>query len=507
MHTAPNHLEQVLAQASQAAPTLAALPPQQRADLLLNLAEMLEQERATLIDIAERETGLTPARLTGEVARTALQLRLFAEATLNGTHHDVRIDEADTDFVLGFRPDLRRTHIPVGPVLNFSASNFPFAFSVLGGDSAAILSAGCPLIVKAHSGHPELSDATAAYAQAVVARMGLPIGTIQLIHGQENGVIALQDERVRAAAFTGSTHGGRVLADIAAARPAPIPFFGELGSINPVFVSTAAIREASMTLASEYLSSVAGSAGQLCTKPGLVFAHETGITELVTAITSVHDAPHAPLSEHRLLSPRIATAYNDAVTAATAVPGVTPIVSGTLRFDQAGQGWATPTILLAPLQVFREHRETLAQEVFGPFSVLIAVEESTPFAPLVSEFIEGSLTGTVHLSTLEGQGKTEAAVEIAALVDALATHAGRVLFNGWPTGVAVTPAQQHGGPWPATTNDSSTSVGTAAMSRFLRPVAYQNAPEAFLPAALRDDNPLQVPQTRSAAGESLSWGK
>ena len=495
-------LDSVLAAADAAAPELAALPPRRRAALLVALADALESERESLVAIAERETGLTIARLTGEVTRTAVQLRLFAEAVVSGAHLDARIDEADADFALGARPDLRRTHIPVGPVLNFSASNFPFAFSVLGGDSASILAAGCPLIVKAHSGHPDLSDATAALAKRVIAAADLPGGTLQVLHGQETGVAALRDPRVRAASFTGSTHGGRILADIAAARPAPIPFYGELGSINPVFITDTAITERGSALAGDYLASVGGSAGQLCTKPGLVFVHEgSGFAEAVRVA-----ADTASGSEHRLLGPRIAAAYATGLDAVRALAGVEELTAGAIRIDTDGQGWVTPTIVRVSLETLRAHRELLAEELFGPFSVVIEVPAGAAFAPLVSEFIEGSLTGTVHLGEAEGSATAPPAA-LQQLVSELAERSGRVLFNGWPTGVAVTPAQQHGGPWPATTNDASTSVGTAALGRFLRPVAYQNAPAAFLPETLRDANPLGVPQSRSAAGQSLSWGR
>lgn len=504
MHTSPEALEQILSRAASAAPVLAVLPPRSRAALLTALGDALDAERDRLITIAESETGLTPARLGGEVTRTAVQLRLFADAVVSGAHLDARIDEADPEFVLGARPDLRRTHIPVGPVLNFSASNFPFAFSVLGGDSAAILAAGCPVIVKAHSGHPELSEATAALAQRVIADRGLPAGTLQLIHGQQTGVAALRDPRVRAGSFTGSTHGGRILADIAAARPAPIPFYGELGSVNPVFVTSEALASRGPALASEYLASVAGSAGQLCTKPGLLFA---AVDDAFLEALATAGASELGTSEHRLLGPRITDTYLEDVDRVLAVDGVQPVVIGTSRVDEAGNGWVTPTIVRVTLETLRANSEVLAEEHFGPFSVIVEVPDGTPLAPLVGEFITGSLTGTVHLGEHERSAAAGADAALSDLVTALSRHAGRVLFDGWPTGVAVTPAQQHGGPWPATTNDASTSVGTAALGRFLRPVAFQNAPSAFLPAALLDENPLGLPQERSAAGESISWGR
>lgn len=493
-------LESVVAAAHAAAPAFAATSPEARARAIVAVSDALEAATAELVAIAMRETGLTEARLTGEVKRTAVQLRLFADTLVDGAYLDARIDPADADFVLGQRPDVRRVLLPLGPVINFSASNFPFAFSVLGGDSASILAAGCPLIVKAHSGHPELSDATGEVARRALAEAGMPDGVFHVIHGQQAGVDVLKDPRITAGAFTGSIHVGRLLADIAASRPAPIPFYGELGSVNPVFVTADAIAERAADIAEGYLTSVSGSAGQLCTKPGFVFIPEG------SALPDAVRERGADLPEHRLLGPRIAQSFAERRDAILAAPGVRPVIEGSIRFDEEGQGWATPTVVAVPLDAFRASTHALVEEAFGPLSILVEVPAGTNLAALMPEFYEGNLTGTLHLSSAEATGTTANAPELHALVAALTRQVGRVLFNGWSTGVAVTPAQQHGGPWPATTNDSNTSVGTAAITRFLRPVAYQNAPAAFLPAALRDDNPLGVPQRVSPAGESQGWG-
>ncbi|MFV0432792.1 MAG: aldehyde dehydrogenase (NADP(+)) [Leucobacter sp.] len=495
-------LETVVATAAAAAPALAATQPADRARALVAVADALEAEKKGLVGIAMRETGLTEARLSGEVTRTAVQLRMFADALVDGGYLDARIDYADSDFVLGVRPDIRRVHLPLGPVINFSASNFPFAFSVMGGDSAAILAAGCPLIVKAHSGHPLLSDATAEVASAALASAGMPAGAFQLIHGRDAGVAVLSDPRIKAGSFTGSIRVGRLLADIAANRPCPIPFYGELGSVNPVFITAAAIAERAPEIAAGYLTSVSGSAGQLCTKPGFVFVGAG------SALPSAIEAAAGEfLAEHRLLDPRIAASFNERRDTILAAPGVRALIPGGVRFDEAGHGWASPTVVAVSLDNFRASKQQLVDEAFGPLSILVETPEGTDLAALMPEFYEGNLSGTLHLGQAEATGETANADELRALVAALARQVGRVLFNGWSTGVAVTPAQQHGGPWPATSNDSSTSVGTAAISRFLRPVAYQNAPAAFLPDALRDDNPLGVPQAISPAGESKSWGR
>ncbi|MGO3146248.1 MAG: aldehyde dehydrogenase (NADP(+)) [Leucobacter sp.] len=493
-------LETIVAGAAAAAPKYASVSPAERARLLVALADGLDAAKSDLVAIGTRETGLTEARLNGEVSRTAVQLRLFAETVVDGAYLDARIDYADPDFVLGARPDIRRSHVPLGPVINFSASNFPFAFSVLGGDTAAILAAGCPVIVKAHSGHPELSDATAAVALEAARKVGAPEGIFHLIHGREAGVAVLKDERIKAGSFTGSIGVGRLLADIAAARPTPVPFFGELGSVNPVFITGDAIAERTQEIASGYLTSVSGSAGQLCTKPGFVFIPEG------SALPSAVAAAAGELAEHRLLDPRIAKSYNERRDTILATAGVTALIEGGVRFDDAGHGWAKPTVVTVSLADFRAGHEGLVEEAFGPLSILVEVPEGTNLAALMPEFYEGNLTGTLHLGAEEATGNTANVEELRALVAALAKQVGRVLFNGWSTGVAVTPAQQHGGPWPATSNDSSTSVGSAAIQRFLRPVAFQNAPAAFLPDALRDDNPLGVPQAIAQAGESGDWG-
>ena len=492
--TTPDQLERIAQLAADVAPVWAATTPRDRATALVAAADALIDAQAELVATAMKETGLTEPRLVGELKRTAVQLRLFADVVVDGSYLDVRIDEADSEFALGVRPDLRRYRIPVGPVLNFAASNFPFAFSVAGGDTASALAAGCPVIVKAHSGHPQLSTETARVIIGALAAAGAPAGTLQVITGRASGVDMLGDPRIRAGSFTGSIRAGRLLADLAAARPAPIPFFGELGSVNPAFVTAAALSERAEEIADGFATSVSGSAGQLCTKPGFLFLPEGhGLRELLAARA-------AATSEHRLLYPGIATGYRDRRDTILATTGVSVIAKGSLRFDQDGHGWATPTLVSVSADDLLAQRERLLDEAFGPLSIVVEYENESQLAQLADQLFEGNLTGTVHA----GAGEDTAAVR--ALVEWISQHAGRVLFGGWPTGVAVTPAMQHGGPWPATTNDSGTSVGVAAIDRFLRPVSYQNVPRGLLPLPLRDDNPWRVPQRRSAAGESHGWG-
>ncbi|SDS12863.1 aldehyde dehydrogenase (NADP(+)) [Microterricola viridarii] len=487
-------LDSVAARADAAAAPYAATAPGERAAALVAVADTLAAHAAELVALGMAETGLTEARLNGELTRTAVQLRLFADVVRDGGYLDARIDAADGDFVLGARPDVRRVLTALGPVVNFAASNFPFAFSVAGGDTAAALAAGCPVILKGHSGHPRLGARTAELVAAALDGAGMPDGTFQFILGQQEGVAILQDPRVRAGSFTGSIPAGRLLADIAAARPAPIPFFGELGSVNPVFVTPAAIAERGAAIAAGYVASVAGSAGQLCTKPGFVFVPAGH--GLAAAISDAAES----VAPHRLLNPRIAAGFGARRAEIFQTPGVSVLAEGELNEDQDGQGWATVTIVSVSAETLRAQRERLLEEAFGPLSILVEYPADADLAGLVAELFEGNLTATVHI------GAGEDSAELRELVRVLSGHAGRVLFDGWPTGVAVTPAMQHGGPWPATTNDSSTSVGTAAISRFLRGVAYQSTPQALLPAPLQDANPWNVPQSFAPAGQSRSWG-
>jgi NADP-dependent aldehyde dehydrogenase len=487
-------VEQQAAAAAAAAPALAALSPRKRAAMLLAGADAIDRHADELVAIAARETGLGTQRLRGEVTRTSVQLRLFADTIADGAYLDARIDEADPDFALGIRPDLRRALLPIGPVLNFTASNFPFAFSVAGGDTAAAVAAGCPVIVKAHPGHPELSRRTAEVFSEALEAAGAPVGTVQLLEGQDEGVEMLRHPAIKAASFTGSLAGGRFLADIAAARPAPIPFFGELGSLNPVVITRAALSERIDEIAAGYATSVSGSAGQLCTKPGFLLVPAGALVGADVAAV-VRTVP-----EHRLLYPKIAEGYADRRATVLATEGVTVHEAGSVRFTDDGDGWATPTIVSVSIATLVKERQRLLEESFGPLSIVVEYDDQEALPQQFADLFEGSLTAAVHL------GVDESAPWIAELVATMTERAGRVLFDGWPTGVAVTPAQQHGGPWPATTASSATSVGTAAIQRFLRPVAFQNAPTSLLPPALRDDNPWGVPQARAAAGESRHWG-
>lgn len=486
--------EAVLAAADAAAPAFAALTPAARAAALVAAGDALDAAADELVPIAIRETGLGEPRLRGELRRTTVQLRLFADVVAAGEYLDVRIDDADPGFVLGPRPSLRRFLAPVGPVLNFAASNFPFAFSVMGGDTAAALAAGCPVVVKAHEGHPELSRRTADIAAAALTAAGMPEGTLGLVLGRLAGVQALEDPRITAAAFTGSTGGGLYLAGIAASRPVPIPFFGELGSVNPAFVTRQAAAQRLGEIVTEFAASVSGSAGQLCTKSGFLFVPRGADLDdqLVSEVAAV--------PEQRMLYPGIANGFAARRFEILSTEGVSTVVGGASRADDKGQSWVTPTFVRTDVKSLRQRADALLDEAFGPLAIVVDYDDPAELPGLVTEFFPGNLTGTIHVGT------DERLEDYAPLATELAAHSGRVLFNGWPTGVAVTPAMTHGGPFPATTGFGGTSVGTASISRFLRPVTFQNAPEAVLPPPLRDDNPWNVPQHRAPAGQSVDWG-
>jgi NADP-dependent aldehyde dehydrogenase len=479
-------VDSAAAAVAAAAPDFGAAEPRLRGRALVAIADALDDAAGELIPQAQAETGLAEARLRGELKRTTVQLRLFADVAAAGAFLDVRLDSADPDFVLGPRPDVRRYLVPLGPVLNFAASNFPFAFSVAGGDTASALAAGCPVLVKAHPGHPVLSDMTAAIVRAALAKAGMPADALTLIHGQDEGVTALRDDRISAASFTGSFTAGQFLARIAAERPRPIPFYGELGSLNPVVVTEAALEERAAQIAAGYAASVSGSAGQLCTKPGLLFV--PGSFDAAEAF--------AGIGSHQLLHPGIVGGYSRRRADVLGTPGVRVLVEGKLD-----DGAASPTLVETDLANLAAHRDTLLAEAFGPLSIVVRYEPSDGFAGELADLVEGSLATGVHI------GHREDSPWLRDVVGVLRDRTGRLLFNGWPTGVAVTPAMQHGGPFPATTNPTTTSVGTAAIGRFLRPVTYQDCPPALLPPPLRDDNPWTVPQTRSGAGLSAGWGE
>jgi NADP-dependent aldehyde dehydrogenase len=464
----------VVAAAVTAAEDWAAAPPRDRALALNAVADALEAARAELVALADSESHLGETRLNGELTRTTFQLRLFARQAGEGGSYDARIDRPDPDWPTGPRPDLRRYRTAVGPVLVFAAGNFPFAFSVAGGDTASALAAGCPVVLKAHPGHSRLSRRTGEIVAAALKDAGAPDGTFGLIEGEQQGVDALRHPGIAAAAFTGSERGGLALARIAAERPTPIPFYGELGSTNPVVVTAAAAKARGEEIARGYVGSVTQGAGQFCTNPGLLFAPAGD--DIVDRIAGLlKDVAAAPM-----LNERIESGFLDAAGRLAERPGVGRVVWP----DDAAS--AAPRLLTMDLAAFAADSEAAGQECFGPLGLVVTYESLRDVAEVIAK-LPGQLTTSLHAEPEESAG-------LGALAGVLAERSGRVLWNQWPTGVSVTHAMQHGGPFPATTTPSTTSVGTAAVERFLRPVTYQNWPQDLLPPPLRDDNPWDVPQ-------------
>ncbi|MGO1571098.1 MAG: aldehyde dehydrogenase (NADP(+)) [Canibacter sp.] len=467
--TTTDEVDAIVVNSDAAADTWRKTPAATRARSLNAVADALDAAADQLVPIAQEETRLTEARLRGELKRTTFQLRLFSEVITEGSYLDIRVDHADPEWPMGApRPDLRRTLVPLGPVVVFSASNFPFAFSVAGGDTASALASGCSVIVKAHSGHPKLSEKTAEVVSKGLADSGAPEGLFALILGTQSGRDALSHPLIKAGAFTGSISGGRALFDIAQSRPEPIPFYGELGSVNPVFVTASAAR--SDDLLQGFVDSFTGGSGQFCTKPGLlVVPRNANVPQRLTTAQVPEAAP--------LLNDRIQTSYVKTLKELAAIPGVERIVT----HDAWLADPPTPSLFSVDIAQVLESPDTLVSEVFGPTALIIEYDEESQMLELC-KLLEGQLTISVFANERD---------EIAPnLLDSASLRAGRVLWNQWPTGVSVTYAQQHGGPYPATTAVGTTSVGTAAINRFVRPVAYQGVPDLLLPSDVQEDNPL-----------------
>lgn len=473
--TAAEQVAELAALASDAATTWGRAGPTQRADALEHVAAALDAAAQQLIPIAQRETHLPETRLVSELGRTTFQLRLLAQAARDGLYLDATIDHADDSWQPVARPDLRRLNQPVGPVVVFAAGNFPFAFSIAGSDTASALAVGCPVLVKAHPGHLELSHATARIVEAVLDRVGAPTGTFALIVGDAAGRSALAHPLVRAGAFTGSLRGGRTLFDLAQARDEPIPFFAEMGSVNPVVVTRDAAAAHSEQILAGFAESYTLGQGQFCTKPGLLLLPRDAVAE-----QDLRDAVSPQRGGLPLLSAAIHSGYVNSLLHLRSHPHVTVISAD----EQATANSPTPTLLATDSSAVLNHPELL-EEAFGPASLVVWYDgKADLFAVLAA--MPGQLTATVQAVGDEP--------ELPELLRVLAGTAGRVIVNGWPTGVAVTHAMHHGGPYPATTSPAHTSVGTSALGRFTRPVSYQNVPDRLLPPELQDANPLRLPR-------------
>lgn len=444
----------------------------ERAAFLNAIADEIEARADDITAIGSQETGLPEARLQGERGRTTGQLRLFAEHILQGDYLDRRHDKALPDRAPLPRPDLRMVQRPIGPVAVFGASNFPLAFSTAGGDTAAALAAGCPVVVKGHSAHPGTGEIIAEAILAAVERCKMPAGVFSLIQGgnRQVGAALVQHPLIKAVGFTGSLGGGRALFDLCAQRPEPIPFFGELGSVNPMFIFDEALNARGDDLAKGWAGSLTMGAGQFCTNPGIAVLRAGPEADrfIDTAAASLAESP-----AQTMLTDGIAQAYRDGQRRMAGVEGVREV----LATDSQART-ATPFLYTTDAQNWLSN-ETLSDEVFGPLGLVVTVADMDEMRA-VAHSLEGQLTCTLHLD----DGDSETA---APFVPILERKAGRVLANGFPTGVEVADTMVHGGPYPASTNFGATSVGTMSIRRFLRPVCYQNIPEALLPADLRDD--------------------
>jgi NADP-dependent aldehyde dehydrogenase len=466
--------------AAEAAPILRNLAPEQIADFLLSIREEIIALGDELIQRASSESGLDSVRLNGERDRTTNQLKMFAELVREGSWVDVRIETALPDRKPVPRPDLRRMLRALGPVAVFGASNFPLAFSVAGGDTAAALAAGNPVIVKGHPAHPGTSELVAGAVAKAVAKHGLPEGTLSLLQSTEPAfAISLVTHPVIAAVgFTGSERAGRALFDAASKRPVPIPVFAEMGSVNPIFILPEALNERAEAIAEGLFKSVTAGSGQFCTCPGLVFVSEgSGLPTLLKKLGE-HFVQGIPAT---MLTPGIAKAFEEHFQKAAAVPGVFAHRSSTAA--NASQTQGQPGIIIVDSKTWFDN-DPLQHEIFGP-STIIVLCPSVDNLHESAKALGGNLTASIHGTPAELARFTD-------LIDTLTEKAGRIVFNGYPTGVEVGTAMQHGGPYPATTDSRFTSVGTASITRFARPVSFQNAPQEILPAQLHDANPLSI---------------
>jgi len=456
-----------------------ATTPAARAVFLETIADNIDALGTALTERVTAETGIPTARVLGETARTSNQLRLFATVLRQGDFHSARVDSALPERSPLPRPDIRLRTIPLGPVAVFGASNFPLAFSVAGGDTASALAAGAPVVVKAHSAHPGTSELVARAVTAAVAANGLHPGVFSILYGSgaDVGIPLVTHPRIKAVGFTGSRSGGVAITRAAADRPEPIPVFAEMSSINPVFVLPGRLREAPDALGAQWVASVLTGVGQLCTSPGLVFlvAGDDADRFIAGAGAAIAASSAAPM-----LTAGIASSFARGADAFDRHAGVRAIATGAPDDDIAVPG--LPQLYVTDAATFAAD-PSLRDEVFGPAALAVLVDDVSEL-PAILAGLEGQLTVTLHTA-----GAEPAAAE---MLEQAELRAGRVLFNGWPTGVEVVHSMVHGGPFPATSNSQSTSVGTLAIQRFLRPVSYQNVPAELLPAPLQPSNPLGI---------------
>lgn len=469
METSREDVHEACVHAKKAASSFEGLGRVARAAILNSLADALEVNRDAIVATADDETALGHVRLNGELTRTAYQFRLFAEALLEGSYVEAIIDPAG-ETGMGIRPDLRRMLVPIGPVGVFGASNFPLAFSVPGGDTASALASGCPVIVKAHSAHPRTSQLCFEVLREALIRMGAPAATLQIVFGRDAGIVLVAEPEIRAIGFTGSLAGGKAILDVIERRDNPIPFYGELSGLNPVIVTPRAAEDRTADIAKGLVTSFTLGAGQFCTKPGLAFIPSTRAGD--DLVSQMIDEVKYRSAEF-LLNSGIASSYEASMRELSKEPGVRLIACGE---PAASQGFSASPHLFTVNAA--ELTETSAQECFGPVCLIVRYDDAESLVTALN-ILPSSLTTTIHCSNDECELPTR-------VEHAMRDLTGRFVFNAYPTGVSVAWAQHHGGPWPST-NSIHTSVGVTALRRFLRPVAWQSAPQALLPLELRDD--------------------
>jgi NADP-dependent aldehyde dehydrogenase len=480
-----DELDAVIAAAAQAARDPRLADASRRAEMLHGAAARLRERKDDIVELGGGETGLPEARLSGELERTAVQLEMLADVIAAGDHLDVIIDPADaTAGRVGPvpRPDVRRMLVPIGPVAVFGASNFPLAFSTAGGDTASALAAGCPVVVKGHPAHPRTGSLVAEQLSAAAADAGLPRGTFGHVLEAGFGLAErlVRDDRIEAVAFTGSLRGGQAISRHAAERRRPIPVYAEMGSLNPVIVTENALDARAADIADGLSASVATFGGQLCTKPGIVLFPAGAAGEAFCALVGERLTDAAP---QVLLTKAIADGFTAGLEEVDAAPGVTRLSA---RPDGEDGGFAAvgPTAYRADASALSAR--SLREEHFGPAVILVAYSDQSELVDALSSF-EGQLAISIHSEDADTEW-------VQGVLPQCVAQAGRIVFDGFSTGVSVCWAMMHGGPFPASSNAAATSVGMTAIGRFLRPVAFQNAPAALLPPALADDNPLGVPR-------------
>ena len=461
----PAHVNQACEAAEDAFWSYASSSRESRADFLDAIADEMEARAEIITEVGARESGLPTARLQGERGRTMGQLRLFADHIRKGAHLDRRVDGALPERQPMPRPDIRMIQRPIGPVAVFGASNFPLAFSTAGGDTASALAAGCTVVVKGHPAHPGTGEIVAAAIDAAIRRCGMPAGTFNLIHGDthEVGQALVRHPLIKAVGFTGSLGAGRALYDLCAARPEPIPFFGELGSVNPMFMLPQAMAVRGGELAKGWAGSLTMGAGQFCTNPGIAVVRQDQAGEFADATLAALRETGAQV----MLTQGIAAAYAKGADTIRDQPGARDLLTQTCDDRRA-----LPRLYMVTGDDWQANH-ALSEEVFGPLGLIVTATDDDQMVALARS-LAGQLTATLHMDA----GDAELGRQ---LLPVLERKAGRILANGFPTGVEVADAMVHSGPWPASTNFGATSVGTLAIRRFLRPVCFQNIPAAIMP--------------------------